>query len=99
MDVDAGRALRGQAGLNELAEQLQEGLDATEGFAPQGDLRGARERDGGFLEEEVDAEDGVLVGRERALSPGPSPVRPAPTFPERESRDRRRRRETEGLLF
>jgi len=93
--VDDGLALGGQAGLDELAEEIEQGLDAAEGFAPEADLGGRRQGDGGFFEEEVDAEDGGLGGCEGtdvwrrlgALSPGPSPVRAATPLPERERGD------------
>jgi hypothetical protein len=38
VDVGAWVALVGEAGLDELAQKLEKGLDAAEGFGPQADL-------------------------------------------------------------
>ena len=65
VDVGAGISLVGEAALDELAQKLQEGLDTAEGFGPQADLGRARQGDGGSFEEELDAKDSVLTGRER----------------------------------
>jgi hypothetical protein len=62
--VGEGLSLVGEAAGDQLAEQLEKGLDAAEGLGPEADLGRGREWDGGLFEQELDAEDGLLRPRE-----------------------------------
>jgi hypothetical protein len=53
VDVGGRVALVGEAGVDEPAKKLEEGLDASEGTEPEADLGRARERDARFFEKQI----------------------------------------------
>jgi hypothetical protein len=74
VDVGEGLSLGGEAGLDEAAQEVEERLDASEGFGPEADLGGGWEGDGVFFEEEVGSEGGALGLRERTNGGGLTPL-------------------------
>jgi len=53
VDVGGRVALVGEAGVDKPTQNVEEGLDASEGAEPEADLGRARERDSRFFENQI----------------------------------------------